>query len=302
MSISSMTGFARENGEFHFDKNGFNWFWEVKSVNNKATDIKTKLPGWLEGQLSLACKNIISRNFARGSFGVYLDISSVEESPDVKINDDLLQKLTIKAIELYESFGDKLQKPSTTELLALKGVVDVEDSSLNEEETAALVQALLKSFEAACSKLKDDRQAEGEKIRIALLDILDNIANIVAKVEGIAKSQPEKLKAKLQEQIAALLEPSNPVSEERLAQEVALYVARADIQEEVDRLKAHVKTARDLLAANEAVGRRLDFLCQELNREANTTCSKSNEIELTNLGMELKTLIEQFREQVQNIE
>ena len=181
-------------------------------------------------------------------------------------------------------------------------MVEVEDAALDEEETAALVGKLSESFSKACLKLKSDREAEGVKIRKALLDILDNIATIVARVEDIAKAQPERLKAKLQEQIAALLEPSNQISEERLAQEVALYVARADIQEEIDRLKAHIKTARDLLSSNEAVGRRLDFLCQELNREANTTCSKSGEIELTNLGMELKTLIEQFREQVQNIE
>lgn len=297
-----MTGFARENNEFRFDKMGFNWYWEVKSVNNKAIDIKNKLPNWLDGALSLACKNIISQNFSRGSFSVYLDLSSTSETSEVKINDELLQKLTVKAIELYESFGDKLQKPSSTELLALKGVFEVENVVLTEEENDRLVKALLQSFETACKKLKADRQAEGEKIRTALLDILNNIANITTKVEGIAQAQPEKLKTRLQEQIAALLEPSNQISEERLAQEVALYVARADIQEEIDRLKAHLETARNLLTSEEAVGRRLDFLCQELNREANTTCSKSSEIELTNLGMELKTLIEQFREQVQNIE
>ena len=150
--------------------------------------------------------------------------------------------------------------------------------------------------------MQQDRQAEGEKMKAALLDILDKIANIVAKVEGIAESQPERLKEKLLAQIASLLEPSNQISEERLAQEVALYVAKADIREEIDRLKAHLVTAQNLLNSGEAVGRRLDFLCQELNREANTTCSKSSEIDLTNLGMSLKTLIEQFREQVQNIE
>ena len=302
MTISSMTGFARENGEYHFEKTAFSWFWEVKSVNNKSIDVKLKIPGWLDSQLVLACKNRLANYFARGSFGIYLDLSVVNEAPEVKINDELLQKLAAKAIELYDSFDGKLQKPSTTELLALKGVVDVEDTSLNDDETAALAKTLLESFEQACRKLKEDRAAEGAKMKLALLDILGNIADIVAKVEKIAKAQPEKLKIRLQEQIAALLDPSNQISEERLAQEVALYVARADIQEEVDRLKAHIKTARDLLASDEAVGRRLDFLCQELNREANTTCSKSCEIELTNLGMELKTLIEQFREQVQNIE
>lgn len=302
MSISSMTGFARENGEYNFEKTAFSWFWEIKSVNNKSIDVKLKMPGWLDSHLSLICKNEAARNFARGSFSVYLDISAFNETPEVKINEGLLQKLAVKAIELYDGFDGKLQKPSTTELLGLKGVVEVENAALDEEETVALAGKLAESFGKACLKLKGDREAEGAKIKTALLDILNNIAAIVAKIENIAKAQPEKLKTRLQEQIAALLEPSNQISEERLAQEVALYVVRADIQEEIDRLKAHIKTARDLLSSDEAVGRRLDFLCQELNREANTTCSKSGEIELTNLGMELKTLIEQFREQVQNIE
>ena len=219
-----------------------------------------------------------------------------------KINEDLLNTLTTKAIELYQSHTDVLQKPTTSELLAIKGVCETEDVSLSEEETDILVKTLLASFDEACQKLQHDRKEEGEKIRQALLDILQNIAVVVAKIDAFAKTQPEKLKNRLQVQLDLLLDPTNPVSEERLAQEVALYVARADIQEEIDRLKAHILTAQNLLSSNEPVGRRLDFLCQELNREANTTCSKSCDIELTNYGMDLKTLIEQFREQVQNIE
>ena len=125
---------------------------------------------------------------------------------------------------------------------------------------------------------------------------------MVSKVDEIAQNLPARLKDKLQQQIALWLEPSNQISEERLAQEVVLYVTKADIQEEIDRLKAHIKTAGELLNNGGNIGRRLDFLCQELNRESNTICSKSAEIELTNCGMELKALIEQFREQVQNIE
>ena len=297
-----MTGFARCGDSYHFDKTEYNWFWEVKSVNNKAIDVKTKLPNWLDGALTQNCKTVIGNYFSRGSFSVYLDLGSVNENSEIKINDELLQKLVVKAIDLYESYGDKLQKPSTTDILSLKGVIDIEDVVLSEDETKSLIDALLNSFENACKDLKIARQAEGEKIKKALMSILDNITDIVCNIDDIAKTQPKKLKQKLQEQINVLLEPTNQLSEERLAQEVVLYVARADIQEEIDRLKAHIKTAQDLLAADGAVGRRLDFLCQELNREANTTCSKSCEIDLTNLGMELKALIEQFREQVQNIE
>ena len=297
-----MTGFARKNGEKAFENNAFNWFWEVKSVNGKALDFKVKVPSALDGALSLSLKSILSKYFARGSFSIFLDLKSSYHKADILLDDNLLQKLTIKAIELYETYADKLQKPSVGDLLALRGVYEIDDAKLSEEDEKLLVSALLESFETACIKMQKDRQAEGEKMKKALLDILDKIANIVAKIEKIADTQPEKLKEKLQTQIASWLEPSNKISEERLAQEVALYVAKADIREEVDRLKAHLVTARDLLNGNETVGRRLDFLCQEFNREANTTCSKSCDIELTNLGMELKTLIEQFREQVQNIE
>lgn len=302
MTIASMTGFSRKNGEFRFDKMDFSWFWEVKSVNNKAVDVKMKVPAWLDSALALPCKNILTQYVARGSFSLYLDLSSDVAEQQLKINEDLLNALTDKAIKLYQSHADVLQKPMTSELLAIKGVCETEDVSLNEEETEMLVKALLASFEEACQKLQYDRKEEGEKIRLALIDILQNIAAIVAKIDAFAKTQPEKLKNRLQVQLDLLLDPTNPVSEERLAQEVALYVARADIQEEIDRLKAHILTAQNLLSSNEPVGRRLDFLCQELNREANTTCSKSCDIELTNYGMDLKTLIEQFREQVQNIE
>ena len=122
------------------------------------------------------------------------------------------------------------------------------------------------------------------------------------QIEKIAVTLPEKIKEKLQEQLKQWLDPSVQLGEDRLAQEIVFYVTRADIREEIDRLQAHIKTAKNLLKSNEAVGRRLDFLCQELNREANTTCSKSMDLSITNLGMDLKALIEQFREQIQNIE
>lgn len=296
-----MTGFARKNGETTFEKANFNWFFEMKSVNGKSLDVKVRLPNWLEN-LSLPMKNIASKYFARGNIGVCLEVNSLSGSEKVKINNELLMQVANAAIDLHQSFGDKLQKPSTSELLSIRGVVDVEEIKLNEDEQAIFESQLIKSFEGLCQDLQKDRQAEGAKIKQALLDIVAKIDMIVQRVEEIAQSLPEKLKEKLLLQIEALLGNGNQITEERLAQEVTLYVARADVKEEIDRLKAHIKTAKDLLNSNEAVGRRLDFLCQELNREANTTCSKSCDIELTNLGIELKTLIEQLREQVQNME
>ena len=195
-----------------------------------------------------------------------------------------------------------MKKPSPGEILSIRGVVETAENKLSEEEEILLIEDVKKGFEFVCEKLLLDRRAEGEKIGSALTDILDKIAERVGKIEVIAEILPQKLKERLNRFIKELLSADSQISEDRLVQGVCLYVARADIREEVDRLKAHIKTARHLLESGEAVGRRLDFLCQELNREANTTCSKSCDIEITNLGMELKTLIEQFREQVQNVE
>ncbi len=301
MNISSMTGFARQEGNFCCKKNNFSWFFEIKSVNGKSLDMKVRFPSWLDNRLSPILKKVASENFVRGNVAVFLDLESTAEQ-QVKINDVLLDQLAEKAIELSLKYGESLKASSVSELLTIKGVAEIEDATLDEEETDAFILALQDSFGEVCKKLREDRCNEGVKIKKALLDIMDKIANIVVKVEKIAEGLPEVLKKRLMAQLDEFPEVGGNVSEDRLAQEVVLLVTRADIREEIDRLKAHVKTARDLLATGGAVGRRLDFLCQELNREANTTCSKSCDIELTNLGMELKTLIEQFREQVQNIE
>ena len=301
MSVSSMTGFAREGGVTVFnDKKQCSWFFELKSVNGKSLDVKTKLPSFLES-LSMFIKNEAVNYFARGSISAYLEVD-FNKSGEIAFNEELLKQLVSKAIAIYDEKKEKLSRPSISEMFAVKGVVEVADNVLTEDETAQLINDLQKGFKNACDALLLARQAEGEKICLALKEILNKISIDVAKIEQKADVLPEKLKEKLSAQIKELLSSDIQVSEDRLAQEVCLYVARADIREEIDRLKAHIQTALNLLDSGEPVGRRLDFLCQELNREANTTCSKSCDIEITNLGMELKTLIEQFREQVQNME
>lgn len=300
MSVSSMTGFARTEGAVVFEKKRCDWFFEVKSVNGKSLDIKTKLPSRLEG-LSMFIKNKAAEYFSRGSVSVYLEVELDGENK-VKINEELLEQLAEKAVAVYAKYPEQMKKPSPGEILAIRGVVETAENKLSEEEEILLIEDVKKGFEFVCEKLLLDRRAEGEKIGSALTDILDKIAERVGKIEVIAEILPQKLKERLNRFIKELLSADSQIFEDRLVQEVCLYVARADIREEVDRLKAHIKTARHLLKSGEAVGRRLDFLCQELNREANTTCSKSCDIEITNLGMELKTLIEQFREQVQNVE
>jgi len=295
-----MTGFARTEGEIHTVLHNISWQIEVKSVNGKQLDVKTKLPLQYE-DLSFDIKKIVSNFLQRGSVSVFLDIKNDQSQLQVKINEELLAQIAQKAMDLHFIHQDEIEKPRSSELLAVKGVIEVVDNQLSDEEIEQIKVAILENFEQLCQKLAQDRKAEGEKIKKALLEILNKLEKIVVEVEKIADGLPAKIKAKLDEQLKMWLKDST-ISEDRLAQETVYYITRADIREEVDRLKVHIKTAEELLNGSGAVGRRLDFLCQELNREANTTCSKSVDIELTSLGMELKALIEQFREQVQNIE
>ncbi len=300
MSIASMTGFARSNGSLQTAEENINWMWEIKTVNGKSFDMKTKLPTGYE-DLAMVIKNTAASYINRGSISAMLEINSETNAKKVKIDTDLLQKLTEEALTLSEKYSGKIAQPRASELMSLRGVIELEDTQLSESEKETLRDKILADFADLCSRLRQDRESEGKKIKVALEAILDKITTIVANIEQAADSLPEKIKEKLQEMLKQYTADVQ-INEDRMAQEIVFLVTRADIREEIDRLKAHIKTATQLLNSDEAVGRRLDFLCQELNREANTTCSKSADIAITDWGMELKSLIEQFREQVQNIE
>ncbi len=293
-----MTGFARISGELQTELRNISWMFEIKSVNGKSLDIKTKLPPAYE-DLSFELKKIAGQYLQRGNVSVFLEIKRTEQNAKLQINGVLLTALLSKAIEMYRCNTEEIEKPRSSDLLRVPGVLEPEIISPEDEEM--LRQKMLADFDRLCRNLEADRRVEGEKIKTALSAILQKISKVTAQIEKIAEDMPAKIKEKLEKQIKQWVNLAE-VSEERLAQEVVFYITRADIREEVDRLKAHIKTAEQLLDSSEAVGRRLDFLCQELNREANTTCSKSGDAALTTLGMELKALIEQFREQVQNIE
>lgn len=301
MNLSSMTGFSRSSDHLSLKDGEVDWVWELKSVNGKSLDLKYRLPSTLES-LALQLKNIAMQYLTRGNISVSLDIKNSSRRQQIKINEDLLNELAEQAGKLFERYGEQMQKPSCSELLNIRGVVEIEEKNLDESDCRLLEENLVKSFAEACHLLNVDRRGEGAKIKVVLHNILDRIEDVVMQIEKIAEEHPKKIKSRLEEQIRQWLEPGVEISEDRLAQELVFYITRADIQEEIDRLKTHIKTARHLLEAEDVAGRRLDFLCQELNREANTTCSKSCDSGLTNLGMELKALIEQFREQVQNIE
>lgn len=294
-----MTGFAKKNGDVTVGNAQYSWSWEIKSVNGKSLDLKAKHPSWL-GDLSGQLKSILGKSFARGSFAAFLNIESNHQQSSVKVNEELLGKL----IDMVSVGSENTLFGKTTigEIFNIKGVIEVEECKIGEEELKQLNTEINKTFEVACNELKKSRDAEGKEIKAVLLEILKKIEENTNEIAKIFETIPEAIKEKLQNQLKELVDSSIGVSEERLAQEVVMLVNRADLREEVDRLRVHIKSAEKMLNSSEPVGRKLDFLCQELNREANTTCSKSVDMDITNLAMELKALIEQFREQVQNVE
>ena len=300
MILSSMTGFTRRQDEINLNDTTYQWVWEIKSVNAKGMDIKIKLPQWL-ADCDEIVKRVLGKYFARGTFYASLDIKTDACEQEAELNEPLLNTLIVKLNEVYVNNQELFTKPSPAELLKVSGVLNIKEKVLSSDELQLLKEALEKSFDGAALDLQQNRWQEGAKIADALEGILQKIQLITQKVEDICKNTADKMREKLQKQIQDLVS-SPDVAPERLEQEVLFLVMKADVREELDRLAVHVKTARELLAEGEFVGRRLDFLCQELNRETNTLCSKSADIEQTKYGMELKALIEQFREQVQNVE
>ena len=299
MNISSMTGFGRSIGHCEIDEIAFDWAFEAKSVNAKNFDFKMRAPQMLEN-MSGELKTIAQKYFERGTVNVNLDVKTEQSADNVKINNELLAKLMETSKEFCKN--GNLQMPTMGELLNVNGVIEIERRTFDEDTLVKLGNELKEGFEKCCAELQVDRQREGEKIAKALSVLLQKIKSIVEQIIAKADKMPEQIAEKLKQQIAEYLGENADVSEERLAQEIVFLVNRADIREETDRLQAHIKTAEQLLQSGQSVGRRLDFLCQELNREANTTCSKAADVEIINCGMELKATIEQFREQVQNME
>ncbi|WP_437358840.1 YicC/YloC family endoribonuclease [Inquilinus limosus] len=290
--LSSMTGFARKEGGV----DGLSWVWEARSVNGKSLDLRLRTPAGFERLESIARVELAKR-FRRGNVTLNLSLGRSETAPALRINREVLDQLVALARELN---GETAPIRVDT-LLGIRGVVETGDTASAELNSAVEAEAA-----AAIAPLLDDLQAarleEGGRLRDVLAAQIDHIAGLVGDARASAAAQPDALKARLKAQLDLLLEARPPLPEDRLAQELALLVGRCDVREELDRLDAHIGQARGLLAAGSGVGRRLDFLCQEFNREANTLCSKAADVALTRIGLDLKAVIEQFREQIQNIE
>jgi uncharacterized protein (TIGR00255 family) len=295
MALSSMTGFARGHGV----AGPYVWAWEQKSVNSKGLDLKLRLPpGW--DAIEAGVRKLASGVLARGSVFANLTISREGMAPIVRVNEPVLAAV----LATLKSLSGKVEAapPSLDGILSLKGVIEVSEAEEDEAERQAAEAVIVAGFGSALDGLAGMRRTEGVALGRILLSRLAEIAALTARAEAAPGRKAEAIKARLVEQVAALLETSQRFDPDRLHQEAIMLASKIDIREELDRLVAHVAQGRALIEGGGSIGRKLDFLAQELNRESNTLCAKANDLELTNIGLELKVVVEQFREQVQNLE
>lgn len=295
MALSSMTGFARSHGA----SGTYVWSWEIKSVNSKGLDLRFRLPSGFDA-VEVAARARAAERLSRGNVYANLTVTREGVTPVVKVNEPVLSAL-LAALKTLSTHVDA-EKPRLDGVLSLKGVIEVIEQEDSEEVRAAAEAAIIDTFTQALSGLAEMRRHEGAALGKLLTARLDEVAVLSSRAEALPGRQADAIKKRLAEQVALLLEQSGRFDADRLHQEAILLATKADIREELDRLAAHIAQARKLIAGGGAIGRKLDFLSQELNRETNTLCAKSNDVELTNIGLELKSVVEQFREQVQNLE
>lgn len=293
MALSSMTGFARTGGA----RGSETWYWEVKSVNGRGLDVRCRLPAGLEA-LEPKVRERVARHLARGNCQIALQTRREGGPCEVRVNEVALGQV----LAAMEKVAMRLKgAPSSPEgVLALKGVLEVVEPP--DEDAEARGEAMLADLDTALAALVEARRDEGAQLERAIAGHLDEIERLTLAARDCPERAPEAIRTRLAEQVARIAEAGAGLDEQRLHQEAMLLATKADVQEEIDRLMAHVAGARDLLAADEPAGRRLDFLTQEFNREANTLCAKAATGELKGLGLELKAVIDQMREQVQNVE
>jgi len=295
--LASMTGFARAEGQM----GGQGWTWEVKSVNGRSLELRLRLPPGFD-TIEAPSRALAADRLKRGNVSINLTMAPSAAAQGYRVNRALLREIATVAREVEGMIEGA--PPRLDGILALRGVIEPIEAVEDEAVTMAREAALLQSLGLALDRLAGARAAEGSKLAIVLAGQLGDMARLAGEAKALAALRPEALRARLKEQVAALLDGGAGLSEERLALELALLATKLDVREELDRLAAHVAQGQELIANGDVagVGRRLDFLAQEFNREANTLCSKSNDANLTRIGLELKLAIDRFREQAQNIE
>ena len=295
MALSSMTGFARVSGV----SNGYLWVWELKSVNGRGLEVRLRLPpSW--DALEFPARTHARSLLARGTVHATLSLRREGGAPAVRVNANVLAAVLATMREVSSLV--EAAPPTLDGILALKGVIEAVDEDEREDDRRSAEVAIIEGFHRALAELAAVRRQEGEGLGQLLSVRLSEMRILVQRAEATPGRRPEAIKSRLSEQIAALLETTEDFDSDLLHQEAILIASKVDVREELDRLVVHVDQSADLLMRGGAIGRRLDFLAQELYREANTLCAKSNDIELTNIGLELKSVVEQFREQVQNLE
>ena len=294
MSLQSMTGFARSQRS----QGAWRLSWEIKSVNAKGLDLRLRTPPGFDA-VEQDARARIAKRLTRGACYATLAAQRESAAPEIRINEAALMGLR-EAISRLPTAG--VQPASYDGLLAIRGVVEIIESADGDDVMGQVHAAALDALDEAIEGIVAMRSVEGKALHGVLSQRLDVIARLTETADACPGRKPAAVRARLEQSVAALLQASTGFDPARLHQEAILLAAKADIREELDRLKAHVAAAQDLLASGKPVGRRLDFLAQELGRESNTLCAKSNDPDLTRLGMELRVEVEQFREQVQNVE
>jgi len=295
MTIKSMTGFSRADGAV----GNVSWHWEVRSVNGRGIDIRLRLPPGFEG-LEPRIREILGKRVARGSVTVNLSVRRTHGQAQIQLNETALRQVVDALEQLRRTVP--IGPPSAEALLGIKGVLELVEPEENDAEALERAEAMLAGLGEAVDGMVRARTEEGGRLQAIVLDQMATIENLVATIERLPARTPDAIRQRLREQMGRLMETGTTLDESRLYQEAALLATRADAEEELKRLTAHISAAKELLESREPAGRRLDFLAQEFNREANTLCSKSNDVDTTRLGLDLKAVIDQMREQVQNIE
>jgi uncharacterized protein (TIGR00255 family) len=297
MPLKSMTGFGRAEGATA----QMAWAWEARSVNGRGLDIRLRLPPGIDA-LEPKVRERVQALFVRGSINLTLTVKRQETAGDIRVNPQAIKAVAEAVAQMRTAIGQEGQI-NIDGLLSLRGVLEYGEAQETEAEADARTAALLASLEVALKELIKGRGAEGQRLEDVLAAQVSEVETLVAQVAASPARTPEVIQLRLKEQIDRLVgSASGGLDPARLHQEAMLIATRIDVDEELKRLTAHVAAARDLLNAKEPVGRKFDFLTQEFNREANTLCSKANDADITRAGLALKAVIDQMREQVQNIE
>ena len=295
--IKSMTGFASATGSHDV----YSWSWELRSVNGKGLDLRLRVPDWIDG-LEVGLRKSLGAVAERGNITLSLRVTREDSTGQLSVNDDMLGSILTAMAEIEEQAMDRglsLAPSKASDIAAMRGVLD---QSTTDQDTKPLAAALMAQSVSVIDSFDAMRRHEGSALDAVMQAQISEIEALTTEAAAIALARQDDVAAKLRSNIATVMENIDGMDEGRIAQELALLAVKSDVTEEIDRLGAHVTAARDLLASGGSVGRKLDFLMQEFNREANTLCSKAQNTDLTRVGLALKALIDQMREQVQNVE